>query len=220
MAVHHQWIDVNPFSSMKGWTRTNPSRQAFIDRPTIDRLLEHCEPDWQLIVALVRYAGLRCPSEVMALRWEWVDFADDRFTVHAPKTEHIERKAYRSVPIFPELRPYLEAAHQRAPDHAEYVVQRSRGRSDKALYSAFKKRLLRAGISPWPKLFVNLRASRETELVETFPIHVVTAWLGNSPRIAQAHYLQLTDQHYQRAAATVVKGEAKSEAFLGGQGAN
>jgi len=49
-------------------------------------------------------------------------------------------------------------------------------------------------------MFQNLRSTRETELAETFPIHVVTAWLGNSPEIARKHYLQVTNEHFVRAA--------------------
>ena len=58
----------------------------------------------------------------------------------------------------------------------------------------------RAGLRTWPKLFVNLRSSRETELAESYPMHVVTAWLGNSPDIAPKHYLQVTEDHFERAA--------------------
>ncbi len=36
-------------------------------------------------------------------------------------------------------------------------------------------------------------------MAERFPIHVVTAWLGNTPEIARKHYLQTTDEHFQRA---------------------
>lgn len=45
-----------------------------------------------------------------------------------------------------------------------------------------------------------MRASRETELVETFPSHVVAAWLGHSVAIAEKHYLQVTEDHFVRAA--------------------
>jgi hypothetical protein len=37
----------------------------------------------------------------------------------------------------------------------------------------FTKIIRRAGEEPWPKLFANLRATRETELTETYPGHVV-----------------------------------------------
>ena len=54
-----------------------------------------------------------------------------------------------------------------------------------------------------------MRASRETELAKEYPIHVVTSWLGNTPRIALKHYLQVTDADYQRAAKETVAGGDK-----------
>jgi hypothetical protein len=62
------------------------------------------------------------------------------------------------------------------------------------------QRIIRkAGLEPWPKLFQNLRSTRETELAEQFPIHVVCRWIGNSQPVAARHYLQLTDEHFARA---------------------
>ena len=49
------------------------------------------------------------------------------------------------------------------------------------------------------KPFQNLRSTRETELAETYPIHVVCAWIGNSEAVAAKHYLQVTDEHFERA---------------------
>jgi hypothetical protein len=36
-------------------------------------------------------------------------------------------------------------------------------------------------------------------LAESYPLHVVTAWIGNSELVAAKHYLQLTDDHFTRA---------------------
>jgi hypothetical protein len=55
------------------------------------------------------------------------------------------------------------------------------------LRTTLTKIVRRAGLQPWPRLFHNLRASRETELAESFPIQVVTSWLGNTPNIAMRH---------------------------------
>ena len=55
-------------------------------------------------------------------------------------------------------------------------------------------------LEPWPKPFQNLRSTRETELAEIYPLHVVCAWLGNSQPVAAKHYLQVTDDHFQQAA--------------------
>ena len=53
----------------------------------------------------------------------------------------------------------------------------------------FLKIIRRAGLAPWSRPFHNIRASPETELGERFPIHVLTAWPGNTPEIAGKHYL-------------------------------
>lgn len=55
---------------------------------------------------------------------------------------------------------------------------------------------------PWPWLFQNLWSTRETELLEKFPIQAVTSWLGNTPKVAADHYLQVTEEHFNRAAQT------------------
>jgi hypothetical protein len=57
----------------------------------------------------------------------------------------------------------------------------------------------RAGLKPWPKVFQNLRSTRETELQVTHPTHVVCAWIGNSPQVAHKHYLQVTDDDFAKA---------------------
>jgi hypothetical protein len=62
-----------------------------------------------------------------------------------------------------------------------------------------KKIIGRAGLKPWRKLFQNLRSTRETELARKHPLHVVCAWIGNSQLIAAKHYLQVTDEDFEKA---------------------
>lgn len=73
------------------------------------------------------------------------------------------------------------------------------------LRTQFNRILKRAGLKPWPRLFHALRASRETELAKEFPIHVVTAWLGNTPRIAMKHYLMTTEDDFSKAVGRLVE---------------
>ena len=102
------------------------------------------------------------------------------------------------VPIFPELLPLLEEAYDMAEEGTQYVIQRYRNPTQN-LRTYFQRIIRKAGVEPWVKLWQNLRSSRETELVERFPIQVVTAWLGNTPAVAMKHYLQVTDDHWKRA---------------------
>jgi hypothetical protein len=85
------------------------------------------------------------------------------------------------------------------PDGADHVISRYRG-GNTNLRTQLERIIRRAGLEPWPKLFHNLRATRQTELAERYPMHVVCAWIGNSAAIAQEHYLQVTDEHFDQAA--------------------
>ena len=58
---------------------------------------------------------------------------------------------------------------------------------------------------------MNLRSSCETYLIrEGFDLTTVTTWLGNSPKIAQKHYLQVTPDDISKAAGM---GEKFSNSF-------
>lgn len=67
------------------------------------------------------------------------------------------------------------------------------------LRTQLQRIIAKAGLTEWPKLFQNLRSTCETELAETFSLHVVTAWLGKSQLVAAKHYLQVTDEHFATA---------------------
>ena len=164
-------------------------------------------------MALSRFGGLRCPSEVLSLRWQDIDWDAGRIIVQSPKMEHHPGKASRVIPLFPELRPILAESFDLAPEGAEYVVdarfrKAARGPAgwlNANLRTTFEKIVRRAGLQAWPRLFQNLRASRETELVEAYPVQVVASWLGNSPSVAMRHYLMTTDEHFESA----LKGDAQ-----------
>jgi integrase len=206
-AVRRRVIDRNPFTDVKAPSQVNDTRKAFVARETIEAVLAACPNlEWQLLFALSRYAGLRCPSEHLALTLPDILWDKNRIRVPSPKTQHHEGKGERYVPIFPELRPYLEKAFDQAEPGAidkvsrrGYLIRRYCDR-DGNLRTQALRILARAGVTPWPKLFHNLRASCETELAKVYPIHVVCRWMGHAALIAQKHYLQVTDQDFDLAA--------------------
>jgi integrase len=190
----------NPFAKLKAGQQFDKSREVFISREAIRGVIDAApDAEWRLIIALARFGGLRCPSEILALEWNWIDWVRDRFTVFSPKLEHLPGGGKRFVPIFPELRPDLEEAFELAEPGAVHVISRYCG-AGQNLRTQFERIIRRTGLNPWERLFHNLRSSRQTELTETFPAHVVATWLGNSVRVATQHYLQTTEQHFERAA--------------------
>jgi len=200
-AVRRKLIRSNPFADLTGSIRENRDRDYFVTQDTAAKVLEACpDAEWRLLFALSRYGGLRCPSEHLGLRWSDIDWERGRITVHSPKTEHHPGGGSRQVPLFPELLPHLRDVFEHAEDGAEYVITRYRD-ARQNLRTHASKIIRRAGLEPWPKLFHNLRASRETELTERWPVHVVCRWIGNSHAVAAKHYLQVTDEHFEQAAA-------------------
>ena len=193
-------IAENPFEDMRNCTVTaNRSRDYFLTRDDAERILEQCpNAEWRLIFALSRFGGLRCPSEHLALTWKDVDWERSRIRIPSPKTEHHEGKESRIIPIFPELRPHLEAVWEAAEPGTVHVINRFRD-ARQNLRTQLTRIIKRAGLEPWPKLFHNLRATRETELAQEYPIHVVCEWIGNTAAIAQKHYLRATDADFNRA---------------------
>lgn len=198
-AVRWGLIRENPFGHLRAGSQSNPDRAHYVPLDDLRAILAVC-PDvqWRAIIALSRYAGLRCPSEIMALRWGDVDRERGRLTVRSAKTEAHEGHAVRIVPIAPELEPILQDLYDQAKEGDEPVVPRLRDPKVN-LRTQFERLIARAGLKPWPRLFHAMRASCACDWVERFPGHVVAGWLGHSPLIAARHYLQTRDVHFDMA---------------------
>jgi hypothetical protein len=67
-------------------------------------------------------------------------------------------------------------------------------RRGRTLGQRLERTIIKAGVTAWPKLFQNLRSSRQTELSAVYPITDVCAWMGNTPNVAADHYLQQADR--------------------------
>ena len=162
-AVKARLIVENPFKGISSQLVKRPDRMAFVDRVTIQKVLDACPTTrWKAIVVLCRYAGLRCPSEVFSLRWSDIDLDRGRMRVRSPKGENFG-KGIREVPLFHEVRQVLDELYLE-PDGGEFVIATNDRSSQKNLRTVFEKILRKAGVDPWPRLMQNLRSSRETAL--------------------------------------------------------
>lgn len=199
-AVRWGLLSTSPLDGMRAGSQSNPDRAFYVGQEPIRAILAACPDDqWRAIVSLSRFAGLRCPSEIVLLRWGDVNWERGRLTVRSPKTAGHDAHAVRVVPIAPELRPILQDLFDHAEPGAEMIVPRLSDPTTN-LRTTFERIIAKAGVKPWPRLFHNMRASCATDWVERFPAHVVAGWLGHSPLIAARHYLQTRDTHFDMAA--------------------
>jgi integrase len=200
-AVNRDLIGKNPFAHIKGLAVVGQAaRRVLVPDTDIKRVLDAIPcAQFRLIVALARYGGLRVPSEALNLTWADVNWEQNRLVVRSPKTAHHEDGGVRVVPIFAELRPFLEEVWDAAEPGQDHVVTRYRN-AQVNLRTQFNRWCLAAGVKPWVKPFQNMRATRATELADRFPSHVCAQWLGHTERIADQFYRSVTDEHFRRAA--------------------
>ncbi len=183
-------IKVSPFEDIKAGSMATEN-VAYIDGETIVRIMAACDcPQFRAILALCRFGGLRCPSEIANLETSDIDLQAGRIRVRAHKTKE------RYLPIFPELRPHIFDNYD--PKRKRFIWRFSPTNSN--LRKPLLTLLDKAGIDPWPRLFHNLRASCQTDLINSrYPAFQVCRWLGNSETVMQKHYLRETDEIFNRA---------------------
>ena len=117
-------------------------------------------PNWQdrLILALARFGGLRIPSEILQLRWEHIHFGNGvdepgYLLIENVKTKHhVNVEPYRRVPMFPELKSYIDDAWEmrsKSPYVLHSLDQLERFRDDPRklnIRRRFERAFKRAGL--------------------------------------------------------------------------
>jgi len=211
-AVDHEFIERNPFAKLTNLT-VSARAKVGVPRDVVEKILAHCpNMTWKTIVVLSRYAGLRIPSELRGLCWGHINFERGTMHVESPKTKS-QGKASRTMPLFPEVLPFLLAARDElladpnydpkaSPLSKQPVIRRDRI-GEKNLRTAFRRICIRAGVAPWDSPFNAMRATRVTELRDTgkFSSKNIADWMGHTTAIADKHYAQTTDEHFARAAS-------------------
>ncbi len=201
-AVDAGIVNVNPFGKVVIDRQRNRTRQRFIDSGVITQVISLVDDqEFQAVVALSRWGGLRTPSEPFAMQWKHIDWDRKRIEVQSVKTRSKGRPT-REIPLFPELVPFLttlrNAHHEISPE--TFVIPSLRLFTGANLRKRMSRAVRNASFEVWPRIFHNLRASRQTELEERFPRKTVCEWMGNSEQVADQHYLQVRDEHFDRAA--------------------
>lgn len=170
-AVDDDFLASSPAKDLKCEKgKTDKSRQFFVNATITEQMIVGLpDANWRILFVLMRYQGMR-RQEAIELKWSEVDWDAKRIEFTSTKTGD------RECPIFPETLPYLKAAVEQRTVRQETVV---RWHSDEhSVTPLLVKQAERIVGKAWPKICVNLRSTRRTELDDFFPSHVVDRWLG------------------------------------------
>ncbi len=100
-AVRKRLIESNSFTDLSAAVRASDDRSQFVSRAEIDKAIVAApDVEWELIIALARYGGLRMPSELFPLKWRDINLAAGA-TVHYQSEDGTSRK--RGLPSVPDL---------------------------------------------------------------------------------------------------------------------
>ncbi|PQO37586.1 site-specific integrase [Bremerella cremea] len=199
-AVRKKFIKDNPFADMRTGQRGNRARMFHVDTALAYRVLDALpNARWRLLFSLYRWGGLRF-NEALLLTWDDV-VADQRVMMVPDEKGATHGRPVRKVPLFDEIEPYLlevwEDLSSKTPGNTPIFVELLKGANpNQYLRNYFIRYLERAGITPWPRIFQNLRSTRATELSRIYASHVVRAILGHTEEVAQTNYLQPLEEDY------------------------
>jgi len=195
-AVEEGLITKNPFKAkdMPKTVLTDQRKHHYIDKTETLRIWNAMQSDDDRTrFVLLRYLGLRAPSELNALNWRDVDWARSQITIRSKKNEHHKNQAFRVCPInHSDVLPVLKSAYERRQADDCPIVPPISG---SALRRKAIRWLGRAGLEVWPQLFVNFRRSAVTDACNVLPSHVVAAYFGHSEAISMANYRMQTATH-------------------------
>ena len=124
-------------------------------------------------------------------------------------TKHIKGGESHEVPLFPQIRTLLQDALKDAPKVELLIFQTVLTLTN--LRWGLTRIIENAGVPVWKKLFQNLRASRATELANSYPAAQIRSWMGNLPSNIETepskalansakimgHSPKVSTQHYQ-----------------------
>ena len=101
--------------------------------------------------------------------------------------------------MFPRLREELELQWDISGNSdCPYVIDQYRDTAAN-MRTHLRRIIFRAGLPEWERTFQNLRASASTDIEAEFGRAVEAAFVGHSERMALKHYLQISDNVFDRA---------------------
>jgi integrase len=233
-----RFLDRNPWQEV-GLLTEQPRSRVVTDEE-FAHLLAHCRHgnmidgggELREELFVLRHTGLR-PGELLAMRWDYVDFVTHRITF---PPEVIKTRSRRSVTILPAVEEVLAARKARSGSGYVFPGAGRDGDGKRAYANADKqylvvdlsrrfRRLVRACVakgliqetkSGEKLVLYSLRHTRITELVsQTLPLKVVMEEAGHRRPDTTNRYTHLADEYRTEAVRAAASGAGSSPSAAG-----
>lgn len=200
-AVRERLIKESPASKLDCHFEAS-ERLTEVPSALVEQLCGAAAGELAVALRLARWGGLRA-AEILRVR-----VADVNCEERALLVRDTKRGRTRRLPVFPELDCVIDAILQHPYCPAGVAMEGRCGRllPELSQYttSAMDQRALRLahsiGIERPQRFWQNMRATRESELMDDFSLKDVCKWIGNSPDVAMRHYALVRGVEFDRAA--------------------
>lgn len=190
-------ISINPFDDVDKNAQPNEDKHFYINAEITNKLFDVINNDEdKLRFVLMRFLGLRCPSELNLLKWSDFDFQKGMVTIRSPKLKKTKKYIRRCPFNLPDVLPIVKEAFSKRKTDYENVVAPV---ANENLRARVEHWCGAAGLKLWPDLLQNFRRSAVTDACETWESHVVAAYFGHDEAISKKHYRLVHDAHAVRA---------------------
>jgi integrase len=182
-AVKFRYLKENPCSPISAPTESHKPEKEVFTTGQVEALLRIAEKEWQGVILLGFYCGLRL-GDAVSLRWKDVDLNTNWISITPEKTRRLEKMV--RIPIHPDLHEYLMSLDgsddPEAFIHPTLAEKKVPGKSGLSL--SFSKIVTRSGIKsrllrPQKSTEALTRRHKVRSLTFHSLRHTATSWLAN-----------------------------------------
>lgn len=182
-AVKFRYLKENPCSPISAPTESHKPEKEVFTPGQVEALLRIAEKEWQGVILLGFYCGLRL-GDAVSLRWKDVDLSTNWISITPEKTRRLEKRV--RIPIHPDLHEYLISLDglddPEAFIHPTLAEKKVPGKSGLSL--AFSRIVTKAGIKsrllrPHKSTGMPTRSHRVRSLTFHSLRHTATSCLAN-----------------------------------------
>ncbi|MDA7886474.1 site-specific integrase [Pirellulales bacterium] len=191
-AVKKKLIDISPFDEVPKNSKPNHERHFEITPEITQKIWKYITNDEdKLRFVIMRFLGLRCPSELNLLQWNHFNFHDGMVKIHAPKNKK-NSKYIRWMPFtHPNVLPVVKRAFEKRNRGGDESIVTPLDQTN--LSYRVRRWIGAAGLEVWPNLLSNFRKTAVTEASRVLPSHVVCAYFGHSEKVSKENYRMVTE---------------------------
>ena len=193
-AVKQNLIRRNPMDGVKLGKITQTARIRFCSFEQRDKIMAAADGKDDLLFILYCgfYAGMR-KDEIIEARPDWFDLENNVIHVENTATFSIKNKKYRTVPLHPDFRRFLERYGKPSPFMLQPDVQKGEARYRYDFRRPFENHMVALEFD-WVTPHVMRHSFASLLAINGVSLFKIAKWLGDTLRTTEKHYAHLAPE--------------------------